>query len=456
MIGKGSEEQKTIRVIRAYQAATLAVALFSSVWTLIFAMNGLLAVAVAESVPVIISLACFVLVSRGKFGLVNLIVQISFLVFIICFSLMFDVPEPGFPRVTHLFLPVLGMLGYLNHLRRPSRLQILIIAASVITFIVLHAADLRLPFAEPLPAELRSVGIWMNPAIATLVFCSTIYVLQKHLSAPTGLARDLVRGMQRGELTLAYQPQVDREGKIVGAEALLRWNHPTKGAISPASFIPAAEDVGLMPIIGSYVLDQALSTLALWQADPKCAALTLSVNVSASQFNESDFCVTVRDLLSRHGVDPKRLQLELTESVLIAGLEPVADKMAELTTLGVTFSLDDFGTGFSSLAYLRSLPVAELKIDRSFVASITESDRAAALVRSILTLAQDLGLRTVAEGVETQAQFAFLDGVGCEIFQGWLFGRPMPLAEFEALLSAPPERPAASGTLRPAARLAAG
>ncbi len=455
MIGRGSEEQKTTRVIRAYQAATLAVALFSTVWTVIFAVNGLTAVAIAESFPVTIALVCFVLVSQGKFGIVNLVVQISFLLFIICFSLMFDVPEPGSPRVTHLFLPVLGMLGYLNHLRRPSRLQLAIIAASLVAFVVLHAADLRLAVAEPLPAELRAIGIWMNPAIAALVFCSTVYILQKRLSAPSGTARDLVRAMRRRELTLAYQPQVDRDGKVVGAEALLRWTHPTRGAISPASFIPAAEEVGLMPIIGGFVLEEALATLARWQTDPDRATLTLSVNVSASQFNESDFCATVRDLLSRHAIDPTRLQLELTESVLIAGLEPVAEKMAELTALGITFSLDDFGTGFSSLAYLRSLPVAELKIDRSFVASITESERDAALVRSIRALARDLGLRTVAEGVETPVQHAFLYEVGCDVFQGWHFGRPMPLTEFEASLSASSWPTAAVENSRPA-RLAAG
>ncbi|MCJ8238532.1 putative bifunctional diguanylate cyclase/phosphodiesterase [Peteryoungia algae] len=449
MTGRGSEEQQTTRVIRAYQAATLAVALFSALWAVIFAINGLPAVAIAESYPVTIALVCFVLVSQGKFGLVNLVVQISFLAFTIGFCLMFDVPETGSPRVTHLFLPVLGMLGYLNHLRHPSRLQFAIIASSLVAFVVLHAADLRLPFAEPLPPELRIVGIWMNPTIATLVFCSTIYILQKRLSAPGGMARDLMRAMRRGELTLAYQPQVDRKGKVIGAEALLRWNHPTRGAIAPTTFIPAAEEVGLMPILGGFVLEEALTTLARWQKDPRTKGLTLSVNVSASQFNESDFCAVVRGLLTRHAVDPGHLQLELTESVLIAGLEPVARKMADLTALEIRFSLDDFGTGFSSLAYLRSLPVAELKIDRSFVASITESDRDAALVRSIRALARDLGLRTVAEGVEMPAQFAFLHDIGCDVFQGWLFGRAMPLDEFETSLSAPPRLPA-TVPLRPA------
>jgi EAL domain-containing protein (putative c-di-GMP-specific phosphodiesterase class I) len=454
MIGRGSEEQKTGRVIRAYQAASLLVAFFAAIWTIVFALNDLHAMAAAESIAVLVALFCFVLVSRGKFGLANLVVQVSFLLFIIGFSAMFDIPRVGSPRVTHLFLPVLGMLGYLNYLRHPSRLQLAIIAAAVVAFVVLHAADLRLPFAEPIPDNLRAVGIWLNTAIAVFVFCATIVVLQKRLTAPGGLARDLVRAVRSKELTLAYQPQVDRQGKVVGAEVLLRWTHPTRGVIPPADFIPAAEDVGLMPIIGGFVLDEALATLARWQSDPRYARLTLSVNVSASQFNESDFCATVQDLLARHAVDPRRLQLELTENVLIAGLEPVAAKMAELRALGIRFSLDDFGTGFSSLAYLRSLPVSELKIDRSFVVNITESDRDAALVRSIRALAQDLNLVTVAEGVETPAQRALLENIGCDLFQGWLFGRPMPRAAFEAYLATPPEPQVVGGATPP--RLAAG
>lgn len=454
MVGKGTEEQKVARVIRAYQAVSLAVAAFSLCWTAVFLIKGLPLLALAELFPAVAALLCFALVTSGRLDLFLLVAQLGFLVFIIGFCLMFDVPQTDSPRVTHLFLPVLGMLAYLNHLRRPSRMQLLVIAGSLIAFVVLHAADLRLPIAEPIPPELRAIGIWLNPTIAALVFCAAIYALQQRLSAPRGIARELVTALRHGELTLAYQPQADRDGRILGAEALLRWNHPAKGAIPPATFIPAAEEVGLMPIVGSFVLEQALSTLARWQADPALSALTLSVNVSASQFNESDFCATVRDLLARHAVDPRRLQLELTESVLIAGLEPVAAKMAELTALGISFSLDDFGTGFSSLAYLRSLPVAELKIDRSFLASVTESDRDAALVRSIRALAQDLGLRTVAEGVETPAQLAFLDELGCEIFQGFLFGRPMPLAEFEASLSGPPGRRAPADDRRQTRRAA--
>ncbi|WP_168801160.1 putative bifunctional diguanylate cyclase/phosphodiesterase [Rhizobium rhizophilum] len=459
MIGKSSAEHKVVRVIRVYQGVSLAVAVLALFWTVLFLVNGFPLMALAEFCPVLTALVCFALVTRRHFDLFLLVAQVSFLVYIIGFSLMFDVPQNGAPRFTHLFLPVLGMLAYINHLRRPSRLQLSVISASFVAFVVLHGADLRLPFAQPIPPNLHQLAIWLNPTIAALMFCGTIYALQQRLSVPRGIARDLVAAVRHGELSLAYQPQTDRHGQILGAEALLRWNHPTRGPVSPGTFIPAAEEMGLMPIVGTFVLERALETLARWQADPKLSSLRLSVNVSASQFNESDFEAMLRDLLDRRRIDPTRLRLELTESVLIAGLEPVARKMAALKQLGLTFSLDDFGTGFSSLAYLRRLPVSELKIDRSFVAAIAENDRDAALVRSIRAIATDLGLETVAEGVETLAQLSFLEATGCRVFQGYLFGRPMPLADFELAVVAPQPQLQPHATApqqRPSPRLAAG
>ena len=454
MTGKSIAEHKVARVIYVYQGVSLGVAVLAFFWTVLFLINGLPLMALAEFCPVVTALVCFILVSRGHFDLFLLFAQISFFLFIIGFSLMFDVPQDNAPRVTYLFLPVLGMLAYINHLRRPSRMQLLVIAASLVAFVVLHGAELRLPFAQPMPLELHRLYIWLNSAMAAIMFFGTIYALRQRLSVPRGIARDLVAALRHGGLSLAYQPQTDRTGRVLGAEALLRWNHPTRGPVSPGTFIPAAEEMGLMPMIGTFVLEQALETLVRWQTDPQLSPLSLSVNVSASQFNEDDFETTLRDLIARYNIDPTRLRLELTESVLIAGLEPVAEKMAALKALGLTFSLDDFGTGFSSLAYLRRLPVSELKIDRSFVATVAENDRDAALVRSIRAIATDLGLETVAEGVETPAQLAFLEATGCRIFQGYLFGRPMPLADFELSVVAP--QPQATASQRPSPRLAAG
>ncbi|RKE84103.1 EAL domain-containing protein [Rhizobium sp. AG855] len=430
----GSTDRRQRRVIVAYQAMTLAVAFFATLWSVIFALHGHKLMALAELFPAVVAILCFALVTAGKLDLFLLIAQISFLVFILGFCLLFDVPDPHYPRVSHLFLPVLAMMGYINHLRRPTFAQASVIAASLATFVFLHASNSVSPFADPIPQQLRAVGVWVNPALAAILFTAAIYALQRRLSAPRGLARELLGAMRRGELSLAYQPQVDRDGRVTGAEALLRWQHPTRGAVSPAEFVPLAEEMGIMPVLGAWVLDEAGRTLARWQADPALARLTLSVNVSASQFNESDFTATIRQLLASHAIAPARLRLELTESVLLSGLEPVAEKMEILKRDGVAVSLDDFGTGYSSLAYLRRLPVNELKIDRSFVAGLADSDRATALVRSIVSIARDLDLQVVAEGVETPAQHAILREIGCHLFQGWLFGRPVARDDFELML----------------------
>lgn len=441
---ESSIDRRQRRVIVAYQAMTLAVAFFSTLWSVIFAVHGHGMMAIAELFPAVVALLCFALVTAGKLDLFLLVAQVAFLVFIIGFCLLFDVPDPKYPRVSHLFLPVLAMMGYINYLRRPAPGQAMVIAATLAGFVFLHASNTVSPFADPIPQDLRAVGVWVNPTLAAILFTATVYALQRRLSAPRGLARELLGALRRNELSLAYQPQIDRDGRIAGAEALLRWHNPTRGTVSPADFVPVAEEMGLMPVLGAWVLEEAGRTLARWKADPALSALTLSVNVSASQFNESDFITTVNQLLATHAVNPARLRLELTENVLLAGLDPVAEKMEVLKRTGVTFSLDDFGTGYSSLAYLRRLPVRELKIDRSFVAGLTESDRGAALVRSIASIAHDLELQIVAEGVETPSQLAYLRDIGCHLFQGWLFGRPIPRDDFEAMVreKQPPEMPA--------------
>ncbi|MBO3761078.1 EAL domain-containing protein [Ciceribacter sp. L1K22] len=420
------------KVVVAYRAAALVVFVMSLAWALIFSVSGHHAMARAELFPAAVAILCFILIEAGRLELVLKVTQIACFVSIVYFCLLFDTPDPAYPRVTHLFLPLLAILAYLDHIRRPSRFQLAIIAASVIAFVVLHVSAYAPPFAEPIPHELRRVGIWVNATLATATFCSAVWLLQRRLTAPKGLARDLLAALQRDELTLAYQPQADRDGRIVGAEALLRWTHPVRGTVSPATFIPVAEEAGLMPLVGGLVLEEACRTLARWSADPALERLTLSINVSAGQFNESDFVASVRSTIRAHRIDPARLRLELTESVLIAGLDAVAAKMEELRALGLSFSLDDFGTGYSSLSYLRRLPVCELKIDRSFVAGAADDGRDAALLRSIIAMARDLDLSIVAEGVETQPQWTALKRFGCDVFQGWLIGRPGPAADLEA------------------------
>lgn len=248
----------------------------------------------------------------------------------------------------------------------------------------------------------------------------------------TGL-RDALREQQ---FRLYYQPQVDAEGHITGVEALIRWERPGLGLVSPADFIPVAEESGLIQPIGLWVLETACRQLACWAASPDKAKLTIAVNVSAIQFNRADFVGQVLAILQRTGANPQQLKLELTESLLVDKVDNVIAKMSELKAQGVGFSLDDFGTGYSSLAYLRRLPLDQLKIDRSFVRELLEDPNCVAIAQTIIVLGQTMKLLVIAEGVETENQRALLANLGCYAYQGYLFGRPLPIEQFDQLLIA--------------------
>ncbi len=260
--------------------------------------------------------------------------------------------------------------------------------------------------------------------------------MQAAISQRTALEADMRRGLQRGEFMLHLQPQVDDGGGLVGAEALLRWRHAQRGLVSPAEFIPVAEQSGLILPLGDWVLMQACQQLATWARHPVLKHLTLSVNVSVRQFHQPDFVDRVVMALQRSGANPRRLKLELTESVLIDDVGAVVARMGALKACGVHFSLDDFGTGYSSLTYLKRLPLSQVKIDQSFVRHVLTDPSDAAIARSIVALAQALRLSVIAEGVETQAQREALRCLGCTTYQGYLFGAPMPPEQFEQLAGA--------------------
>jgi len=260
--------------------------------------------------------------------------------------------------------------------------------------------------------------------------------MQAVVSQRAELEADLRESLERGDFRLHYQAQVDAQGRTVGAEALLRWEHPRRGTVPPIEFIPLAEETGLILPLGQWVLETACRQLAEWARDPATADLTLSVNVSARQLRQPDFAERVLAALQQTGADPTRLKLELTESLLLDNIESTIVKMARLKSAGVGFALDDFGTGYSSLAYLKQLPLDHLKIDRSFVRDILSDPNDAVIARTIVTLAHSLGLSVVAEGVELSGQFDFLVKQGCSGYQGYMFGRPGPAEQL--LLPAPP------------------
>ncbi|MNV29213.1 Phytochrome-like protein cph2 [compost metagenome] len=257
--------------------------------------------------------------------------------------------------------------------------------------------------------------------------------MQAAVSARAALELDMRIGLAQGQFELYYQPQIDR-GRITGAEALLRWRHPRDGFVSPAHFIPLAEETGLILPLGEWVLQAACAQLARWARHADLAGLGLAVNVSPRQFHQAGFVAQVLAALASSGAQGPQLKLELTEGLLLQDVEDTIEKMGQLKGYGVGFSLDDFGTGYSSLAYLKRLPLDQLKIDQSFVRDVLTDPNDAAIARTVVALGTSLGLRVIAEGVETEAQREFLERHNCHAWQGYLFSPPVPVAEFEALV----------------------
>ena len=259
--------------------------------------------------------------------------------------------------------------------------------------------------------------------------------MQAAVAARADLEQDMRQGLLRGEFELHYQLQVDKSGAPIGAEALLRWNHPRQGLLAPASFIALAEESGLILKLSQWVLETACAQLESWSGQGSKALCAIAINVSTFQFAQSDFVAAVTAALDKSGANPKLFKLEVTENMFSGKAADLADKMTALKALGVRFELDDFGTGYSSLSHLKRLPLDQLKMDQSFVKDVLSNEADAVIARAIVALGHSLGLKVIAEGVETAAQHAFLAEIGCDAFQGYHFGHPMPAAQFNRLIN---------------------
>jgi diguanylate cyclase (GGDEF)-like protein/PAS domain S-box-containing protein len=280
---------------------------------------------------------------------------------------------------------------------------------------VLQQADIAMDRAK---AEGSNTVRFFSPALLTAV------------NARAAMEADLRQAINANQFVLFYQPQVEGE-HLIGAEALIRWNHPERGLLLPGEFIAFAEETGLILPLGDWVLEAACKQIACWARQEEPAYISVAVNISARQFRQPDFVEKVLAAIERTGAEPHNLELELTESMLADSIEEVIAKMTELKSHGLRFSLDDFGTGYSSLAYLKRLPLDQFKIDRSFVQDILVDASSGAIAQTIISLSRAMGLPVIAEGVETEEQRDFLTRLGCHSFQGYLFGHPLTLKEFE-------------------------
>ena len=262
--------------------------------------------------------------------------------------------------------------------------------------------------------------------------------MQEAIGLQVSMEKDLQAAVESCAFQLHYQLQADTSGKIIGAEALLRWNHPTRGIVSPADFIPVAEETGLILPLGAWVIETACAQLKAWQGRNRLKELVLAVNVSAKQMQDDDFVCQVKNIVGKYAINPQLLKLELTESMLVDNVNEAIEKIESLRIFGVQFSLDDFGTGYSSLQYLKKIPLDQLKIDQSFVRGLEFDHHDRSIVRTVIAIAQSLELEAIAEGVETEGQLQILIAEGCNLYQGYLLGRPMMIEQFESLFWSPP------------------
>jgi EAL domain-containing protein (putative c-di-GMP-specific phosphodiesterase class I) len=425
------------RLSLAYQAASITLVLFGGVWAIWMTIEGEPLLVLLNLFYMLTGLVLWWRIRSGNFITAAVIVHAGLTLVLLEICLNFDIPSAAAPRVTHLYFLALAFLAYVTFRDSHPRLTITVILFYLAAFIVFSSTTYGASFATPLPDHVRMAGSWVHSFVAIAIMCISVLIMQADFAGRSDMGRQLIAALTGGQFELYYQPQVDRIGQVKGAEALLRWTHPIRGMVSPGEFIPAAEQLNMMPAIGRWVFEAACAQLAKWQSDERMRSLTMSVNVSSQQFLDAGFVGEVKDIVGRHGVDPRLIKLELTESVVVDDIEDVIGKMNELKALGLTLSLDDFGTGYSSLQYLKRMPFTQVKIDQSFVRDMLSEARGGVIVKGIVQMGRDLNLSVLAEGVETVQHRDHLLALGCTEFQGYLFGRPVPADRFADFLIAP-------------------
>jgi len=430
------------RVVRTMRMGGFALMVIGLGWALFYAVHGLWWLSLLDAAVVGLGLYSAVMSGRGfPFRADRRVAVLAILVLVVCVkALCQDVPMEGHPRTVHLYLPAMAVLSMLLFRYDSPWLRYGAQIGSLVIFGILSSTTYAWVDVSPLPdVAHRWTGV-ANGVFSVVLLFTMLYFLQSGRPSERLEERALRRALEQQQLNLAFQPQVNGQGRVFGAEALVRWRHPTQGWVMPSEFINVAETSGLILPLGRWVLEQACRQLAAWSHRTDSAAWMLSVNVSALQVYQADFVSTVEQILQRTGAPAQRLKLELTESVLLHDVDATIAKMEALKAHGIQFALDDFGTGYSSLHYLKHLPLAQVKIDQGFVADMLDNPSDAAIVVSVLGLGQRLGLEVLAEGIETVEQWQFLRDQHCTLFQGYWFAPPLPLEPFEAFARNPRQR----------------
>ncbi len=426
-----ADEVDAHRVKVALEVGGIAVALIGFGWAVFFLFRGAWVIALIELLLMLAGLSALVMLKRNRIMKAVFLLLSAIYGILLGMSLFLDVPSADTPRVVHIYFLVCAFYSYLLLVNQHKWFRRAALIFLLANFVLFSGTNFSIGSVYVIPENVRLAGAWVNSAIAISLLCVILYIMQSNFVVSSQVGSELGKAVWENQFELYYQPQVEGNGEVFGAEALIRWNHPVRGVVSPMEFIPIAEKLGLMIPIGYWVLNQACLQLEIWSKKPETAHLTVSVNVSAQQFSDPDFVSKVLLKINSSGIQAGLLKLELTESILMNNVEDVIVSMTMLKAAGVGISLDDFGTGYSSLSYLKRLPLDQLKIDKSFVRDILDDSHDLAIARTIISLGRDLGLKVIAEGVESERQQHFLLENGCSAFQGYWFSHPLPIEQFE-------------------------
>ncbi|HZX16527.1 MAG TPA: EAL domain-containing protein [Pseudomonas sp.] len=425
----GQRRERRMRML-----ASLVLLLVGSLWGIFFSLRGEWGIVLMDLLMIFCGLGVFILTLRNRVRLANLLLFGVIILVIVGTTLLMDPHTAAAPRATHLYLLPIAVAALMAFRDERLWLRYGVALFCLSLFTVLASSTWSPTSAYHLPDDVRINGSWVQGVAAMLMLFALLHILQSDAAERSLLDRDLHAALREQQFVLHYQPQVNSSGRVTGAEVLIRWQHPQRGLLPPAEFIGHAEKTGLIIPMGRWVLEQAFTQLHAWKDDPLYRDISLAVNISQKQFRQASFVAEMLGLIETYGIDARRLELELTETLIVHDIDDLMGKMAALVERGVRFSLDDFGTGFSSLSHLKRLPLNTLKIDRSFISDILTDANSQAIVRTVIALAQSMGMTVIAEGVETQAQQQFLLSNGCVQFQGYLFSKPLPLGAFTAFV----------------------
>ncbi len=351
----------------------------------------------------------------------------------VCLSL--DVPTAAVARSDHHYFLPMALYAYVMYQDDHAYLKIGAPALVSIAFMVFASTHIGFDLSG-MTVHHRLIAAWLTNGVALVMLFLVALIMQSDFKMRHTLELDLSKALFKNELHFHFQPQVNEHSKTLGAELLARWRHSSLGNIAPDVFIPLAEKSDLILHLGKHALAIACDQLAIWAKNVATKHLTLSVNISVKQFQHPDFVQHLVTLINESKIDASKLQLEITESIFSNDLEGILLKMTELKAHGIRLSLDDFGTGYSSLSYVKNLPLDELKIDKSFVKDVLSNVSAATITNMIISLAHELNIAIIAEGVEIDEQRQFLVQNGCRHFQGYLFSKPLPIQEFNTFVLA--------------------